>query len=142
MQRSACGCALDVRGDQEESEFLRAGRDAGRPIARGPGVTESMPEKAAPWQRIHATMTAAKQSDNDCGIKLLLLFLKKNRVGGHKATASDSTLRVEMKNLEEQADNTKARELFWKPLSWLGVIRPTSAMMILLLLFLQKQSLV
>ena len=45
----------------------------------------------------------------------------------HKATVADSTLRVEMKNLEEQADNTKARELFWKPLSWLGAIRPTSA---------------
>ena len=28
----------------------------------------------------------------------------------HKATASDSTLRVEMNNLEEQADNAKARE--------------------------------
>ena len=34
----------------------------------------------------------------------------------HKATVLDSTLRVEMKNLEEQPDNTKARELFWKPL--------------------------
>ena len=45
----------------------------------------------------------------------------------HKATALDSTLRVEMNNLEEQADNAKARELFWKPLSWLGAIRPTSA---------------
>jgi hypothetical protein len=32
-----------------------------------------------------------------------------------------------MKNLEEQADNAKARELFWKPLSWLGAIRLTSA---------------
>ncbi len=31
-----------------------------------------------------------------------------------------------MNNLEEQADNAKARELFWKPLSWLA-IRPTSA---------------
>ena len=30
-------------------------------------------------------------------------------------------------SLEEQADNAKARELFWKPLSWLGTIRPTSA---------------
>jgi hypothetical protein len=29
--------------------------------------------------------------------------------------------------LEEQAENAKARELFWKPLSWLGTIRPTSA---------------
>ena len=45
----------------------------------------------------------------------------------HKATVQDSALRVEMLNLEEQADNTKARELFWKPLSWLGDIRPTSA---------------
>jgi hypothetical protein len=32
-----------------------------------------------------------------------------------------------MNGLEEQADNAKARELFWKPLSWLGTIRPTSA---------------
>ena len=31
-----------------------------------------------------------------------------------------------MNGLEEQADNAKARELFWKPLSWLGTIRPTS----------------
>jgi hypothetical protein len=30
-----------------------------------------------------------------------------------------------MNGLEDQADNTKARELFWKPLSWLGTIRPT-----------------
>ena len=26
----------------------------------------------------------------------------------------------------EQADNAKARELHWKPLSWLGTIRPTT----------------
>ncbi len=45
----------------------------------------------------------------------------------HKATVPDSTLRVEMNNLEEQADTAKARELFWKPHSWLGAIRPTSA---------------
>ncbi len=32
-----------------------------------------------------------------------------------------------MNGLEEQADNAKAREFFWKPLSWLGTIRPTSA---------------
>ena len=44
-----------------------------------------------------------------------------------RATVPDSTLRVEINNLEEQADNAKARELFWKPLSWLGAIRPTSA---------------
>jgi hypothetical protein len=31
-----------------------------------------------------------------------------------------------MKALEEQADNTKARELHWKPLSWLWTIRPTT----------------
>jgi hypothetical protein len=32
----------------------------------------------------------------------------------HKATVADSTLRVEMNGLEEQANNAKARELFWK----------------------------
>jgi hypothetical protein len=32
-----------------------------------------------------------------------------------------------MNGLEEQADNAKAREIFWKPLSWLCTIRPTSA---------------
>ena len=32
-----------------------------------------------------------------------------------------------MNALEEQADNAKARELFWKPMSWLGANRPTSA---------------
>jgi hypothetical protein len=31
-----------------------------------------------------------------------------------------------MNNLEEQADNAKARELFWKPMAWLSAIRPTS----------------
>jgi hypothetical protein len=47
----------------------------------------------------------------------------------HKATVPESTLRVEMSGLEEQADNAKARDLYWKPLSWLGTgtIRPTSA---------------
>jgi hypothetical protein len=25
-----------------------------------------------------------------------------------------------MLNLEEQADNAKARELYWKPMGWLG----------------------
>jgi hypothetical protein len=35
----------------------------------------------------------------------------------HKATVPESTLRVEMNGLEEQADNAKARDLFWKPLS-------------------------
>jgi hypothetical protein len=31
-----------------------------------------------------------------------------------------------MLNLEEQADNAKARELYWKPMGWLGAIRPTT----------------
>ena len=32
-----------------------------------------------------------------------------------------------MLNLEEQADNANARELYWKPMGWLGAIRPTTA---------------
>ena len=45
----------------------------------------------------------------------------------HKATVPDSTLRVEMNGLEEPADNAKARDLYWKPLSWLGTLWPTTA---------------
>jgi hypothetical protein len=45
----------------------------------------------------------------------------------HKATVPDSALRMEMNVLEEQADNDKARELHWKPLSWLGTLRPTTS---------------
>jgi hypothetical protein len=45
----------------------------------------------------------------------------------HKATVPESTLRVEMNGLEEQADNAKARDLYWKPLSWLRTIQPSSA---------------
>ena len=45
----------------------------------------------------------------------------------HKATVPKSTLRVEMKVLEEQADNAKARDLYCKPLSWLGTLRSSSA---------------
>jgi hypothetical protein len=45
----------------------------------------------------------------------------------HKDTVQESSLRVEMNALEEQADNAKARDLYWKPLSWLGTIRPSSA---------------
>ncbi len=45
----------------------------------------------------------------------------------HKATVLESTLRMEMNGLEEQADNDKAHDLHWKPLSWLGTIRSSSA---------------
>jgi hypothetical protein len=45
----------------------------------------------------------------------------------HKATVPESSLRVEINALEEQADNAKARDPYWKPLSWLGTIRPSSA---------------
>ena len=38
----------------------------------------------------------------------------------------DYALRVEMSALEDQADNGKARELHWKPMSWLGTLRPTT----------------
>jgi hypothetical protein len=44
----------------------------------------------------------------------------------HKATVPESILRVEMNTLEEQADNAKVRDLYWKPLSWLGTIGPLS----------------
>ena len=43
-----------------------------------------------------------------------------------KATDQDSALRVEMSALEDQADDGKARELHWKPMWWLGTLRPTT----------------
>ena len=49
----------------------------------------------------------------------------------HKATVPESSLRLEMNDLEEQTDNAKARDLYWKPLSLLGTIRPSSATMLL-----------
>jgi hypothetical protein len=45
----------------------------------------------------------------------------------HKATVPESRLRIEMNALEEHADNAKAHDLYWKPLSWLGTIRPSTA---------------
>jgi hypothetical protein len=45
----------------------------------------------------------------------------------HKATVPDSALRMEMNALETQADNDKARDLHWKPLSCLGTLRPSTA---------------
>jgi hypothetical protein len=45
----------------------------------------------------------------------------------HKATVPDSALRMETNALEAQTDNAKARDLHWKPLSWLGTLRPTIA---------------
>ena len=45
----------------------------------------------------------------------------------HKATVPDSALGMEMNALEKQADNAKARELHWKPPSWLGTLRPPTA---------------
>jgi hypothetical protein len=45
----------------------------------------------------------------------------------HKATVPESSLRLEMNALEERADHAKACDLYKKPLSWLGTIRPSSA---------------
>ena len=45
----------------------------------------------------------------------------------YKATVPDSALGMEMNALEEQADNNKASELYWKPLSWLGTLRTMTA---------------
>jgi hypothetical protein len=45
----------------------------------------------------------------------------------HMATVPESSPRVETNALQEQADNAKSRNLYWKPLSWLGTIRPSSS---------------
>ena len=40
------------------------------------------------------------------------------------ATHDDSALRAELEELEPEGKNAKARRLWYKPLAWLGVIRP------------------
>jgi hypothetical protein len=40
------------------------------------------------------------------------------------ATAEDSVLRTEMANLESQQEDAPRRVLWFKPMSWLGQIRP------------------
>ena len=42
----------------------------------------------------------------------------------HKATVPESSLRVEMNALEEQSDNVKARDLYWKPIHGSGPSGP------------------
>ena len=41
----------------------------------------------------------------------------------HKDTVLDSNVHVEINGLEEQADNYKTCDLYWKALSWLGTIK-------------------
>jgi hypothetical protein len=40
------------------------------------------------------------------------------------ATVEESVLRMEMSGLESQEEDTPSRVLFFKPMSWLGPIRP------------------
>ncbi len=40
------------------------------------------------------------------------------------ATVEESVLRMEMTGLESQEEDAPKRVLFYKPMSWLGLIRP------------------
>ena len=42
------------------------------------------------------------------------------------ATVADSALRVEMEALEPEQEDAPARSLWYKPMAWLGVLRPLS----------------
>ena len=42
------------------------------------------------------------------------------------ATVADSALRVEMEALEPEQEGAPARSLWYKPMAWLGVLRPLS----------------
>ena len=69
-------------------------------------VTEQLTKNWAPFKVLRQRYAGTRFSEH----RQLHLPQK------HKATVADSTLCVEMNGLEEQADNAKARELFWKPL--------------------------
>ena len=40
------------------------------------------------------------------------------------ASVADSALRVEMEALEPEQEGAPARSLWYKPMAWLGVVRP------------------
>ena len=42
------------------------------------------------------------------------------------ATVAESALRVEMEALEPEQEGAPARSLWYKPMAWLGVLRPLS----------------
>ena len=42
------------------------------------------------------------------------------------ATVAESALRVEMEALEPELEGAPARSLWYKPMAWLGVLRPLS----------------
>ncbi len=65
------------------------------------------------------TSGKAKPSANTCQRYASTRFEEQRQLNlpqKHKATVPDSTLRVEMSGLEEQADNAQARDLYWMPL--------------------------
>ena len=122
---------LDV-SSPSRTDSTRLTRGVRSPPQRLPARTSSPPRPASPpksvsrnsrsthWAPFKALRRRYAGSRNE---QQLQLHLPQK----HKATEQDSTLRVEMNGLEDQADNAKPRELWWKPLSWLGTLRPTTA---------------
>ena len=51
-------------------------------------------------------------------------LLKLHRPQSCVVTHDNSELRAEMSDLEPEEENAKAHKLWYKPLAWLGVIRP------------------
>ena len=92
---SASSSSQDQQGQQPPKSVIPTQRR----------VTEQLTKNWAPFQALRQHCAGTRFEEQ----RQLHLPQK------HKATVADSTLRVEMNALEEQADNAKARDLYWKP---------------------------
>jgi hypothetical protein len=73
-------------------------------------VTHQLIQHWAPYAQLRQQFSGTRQMEQ------LSLHCPQKIV----ATEDSSALREEMRALEPQEDNTKARNLIWKPMSWLG----------------------
>ena len=103
-------CPLDSSISQDQS--IRP-----RPILSQRRLTQQLTMEEWPQYKALRQCSAGTRFEEHCQLHL---------PQKHKPAVPDSTLRIALNWLEEQADNAQASDLYWKPLSWLGTIRTTS----------------
>ncbi len=77
-------------------------------------VTQQILSRWKPFKEIKQTFAVSRRAEQ-------LRQRVQQRV---VATVEDSTLRTEIENLESEKEDTSSRVLWYKPMSWLGQIRP------------------
>jgi hypothetical protein len=84
------------------------------PIPSQHRVTQQIIQHWQPFQDLKQTFAVSRRAEQ-------LRLRTQQRI---IATAEDSVLRTEMANLESQEEDAPRRVLWFKPMAWLGQIRP------------------